>query len=102
VAPSDEPDKNFDEAPQPAAGPPDSSDKAAAEICDGLADVDDAESPADALRSLATKAKQEGVQFSRFVTLLRRAYVKGDVEKARSYIDRLSAICEDVVGRRNF
>jgi hypothetical protein len=101
-APETPPDKNFDEAPEPAAGPPDAADKAAAEICNGLAKVADAESPEDALRALARKARKEGVQFHRFVTLLQRAYVDGDVDKARSYIDRLSALCENVTGRRNF
>jgi hypothetical protein len=104
VAPSTEPEDNFDEAPQPAAEPPGtgSNDKAAAKICEGLAEVDDAEDPAGALRDLARQAAQNGLQFRRLLTLLQRAYVKGDFEKARGYIDRLAAICEEVEERRNF
>lgn len=101
VAPSQEPDENVEGEPQPAAGPPAASDKAAAKICDGLAEVDDAESPEDALKRLATKARREGVRFHRFVSLLHLAYVQGNVEKAYGYIDRLSALCENVPGRRN-
>lgn len=102
MAPSTEPEENFDEAPGDAAGPPAPADKAASRICEGIGEAATAESPEDYLRDLARRAAQNGVQFHRLISLLRRAFSSGDTEKAYSYIDRLAGICEDVTGRRNF
>jgi predicted lipid-binding transport protein (Tim44 family) len=102
VAPSAEPEENFDEAPAPAAGPAAPGDKAAAKICGEIGGTSSASSPEDYLRKLAESARQKGVPFHRLLSLLQRAYAKGEFDEARGYIDRLATICADFDDRRNF
>lgn len=108
IAPSEEPEENFDEAPPgrgggaPPPAPAEQPDKAAGKICGRIGDAATASSPEDYLESLAQDARREGVQFARLITLLQRAYVKGNLDKARTLIDRLAGLCEEATGRRNF